>query len=66
MLASEKRDLRTTRRLFTHALGYGPGPIEVSTDRAPAFPRVLDELLPDACHVMGSTRTMPSKPITDV
>jgi transposase, IS6 family len=24
----------------------------VSTDRAPAYPRVLDELLPSACHVM--------------
>jgi transposase-like protein len=24
----------------------------VSTDRAPAYPRVLDELLPTACHVI--------------
>jgi transposase, IS6 family len=23
----------------------------VTTDRAPAYPRVLDELLPSACHV---------------
>ena len=23
----------------------------MSTDRAPAYPRVLDELLPSACHV---------------
>jgi IS6 family transposase len=49
---SEKRDLRTTRRFFTRALEHGPRPTEVSTDRAPAYPRVLDELLPAACHVM--------------
>ena len=24
----------------------------MSTDRAPAYPRVLDELLPSACHVV--------------
>jgi transposase, IS6 family len=24
----------------------------VTTDRAPAYPRALDELLPAACHVM--------------
>ena len=27
-------------------------PTEVTTDRAPAYPRVLDELVPEACHVM--------------
>jgi transposase-like protein len=27
-------------------------PTEVTTDRAQAYPRVLDELLPTACHVM--------------
>jgi transposase, IS6 family len=52
VLVSEKRDLAATRRFFTRALGHGPGPTEVSTDRAPAYPRVLDELLPAACHVM--------------
>jgi transposase, IS6 family len=51
VLVSEKRDLAATRRFFTRALEYGPGPTEVSTDRAPAYPRVLDELLPAACHV---------------
>jgi transposase, IS6 family len=52
VLVSEKWDLRTTRRFFTRALEHGPRPTEVSTDRAPASPRVLDELLPAACHVM--------------
>jgi hypothetical protein len=27
-------------------------PTEVTTDRAPAYPRVLDESVPGACHVM--------------
>ena len=37
--------------IFTHALEYGPSPTEVITDRATAYPRVLDELVPAACHV---------------
>ena len=45
-------DLAVTRRFFTRALEHGPHPVEVTTDRAPAYPRVLDELLPSACHVV--------------
>jgi transposase-like protein len=52
VLVSEKRDLTATRRFFTRALEHGPRPTEVTTDRAPAYPRVLDELLPATCHVM--------------
>jgi hypothetical protein len=44
--------LPATRRFFTRAPNDGPRPAEVSTDRAPAYPRVLDELLPSACHVV--------------
>jgi IS6 family transposase len=51
VLVSEKRDLAATRRFFTQALEHRSRPTEVSTDRAPAYPRVLDELLPSACHV---------------
>jgi transposase, IS6 family len=51
VLVSEKRDLAATRRFFIRALGHCTRPSEVSTDRAPAYPRVLDELLPAACHV---------------
>ncbi len=36
---------------FTRALAVGVRPSEVTTDRAPAFPRVLDEQLPAALHV---------------
>jgi transposase, IS6 family len=52
MLVSEKRDLAATRQFFTRALEHGSHPTEVSTDRAPAYPRVLDELLPAAYHVV--------------
>jgi transposase-like protein len=51
VLVTEKRDLAATRRFFTQALDHGPSPAEVSTDRAPTYPRMLDELLPSACHV---------------
>ena len=51
VLVSEKRDLVATRRFFTRALENGPAPMEVTTDHAPAYPRVLDELVPAACHV---------------
>jgi transposase-like protein len=52
VLISEKRDLTATRRFFTRALEHGPRPTEVTTDRAPAYPRVLDELIPSTCHVV--------------
>jgi transposase-like protein len=51
VLASSKRDLAATRRFFTQALGHAPRPSEVTTDRAPTYPRVLDALLPAAHHV---------------
>jgi transposase-like protein len=51
VLVSEKRDHAATRRFFTRALNHSPRPTEVNTDRAPAYPRVLDELLPSACHI---------------
>jgi transposase-like protein len=51
VLVTEKRDLAATRWFFTHALNHSPRPTEVNTVRAPGYPRVLDELLPSACHV---------------
>jgi IS6 family transposase len=51
VLVAEKRDLAATRRFFTRALGHGTHPAEVSTDRAPTYPRVLDELLPATFHI---------------
>ena len=51
VLVSEKRDMAATRQFFTRALEHGPSPTEVTTDRAAAYPRVLEELVPAACHV---------------
>jgi transposase, IS6 family len=51
VLVSEKRDLAATRRFFTRALDHGTHPSAVTTDKAPAYPRVLDELVPAACHI---------------
>jgi hypothetical protein len=51
VLVSEKRDLAATRRFFIRALDHGRCPSEVTTDRAAAYPRVIEELFPAACHV---------------
>jgi IS6 family transposase len=59
VLVSEKRDLAATRRFFSQALEHGPHPTEVSTDRAPAYPRVVDELMPIACHIVEQYATNP-------
>ena len=40
----------STRRFFTRALRYGPSPVEVTTDKAGPYLRVLDELAPNAMH----------------
>jgi transposase, IS6 family len=51
VLVSEKRDLAAARRFFIRALRHGSQPAEVTTDRAPAYPRVLEELAPTGCHI---------------
>jgi transposase, IS6 family len=51
VLVSEQRDLAATRRFFTRALGHGSRPSAVTTDKAPAYPRVRDELVSAACHL---------------
>jgi transposase-like protein len=47
-LVAENRDMAATRRFFTRALEHGPQPAEVTTDRAAAYPRVLEDLVPAA------------------
>jgi hypothetical protein len=44
-------DLVATRQFFIRALDHGPSPTEVSTDRPSTYPRVIEELIPAACHV---------------
>jgi transposase, IS6 family len=52
VLLSTRRDLAAARRFFTRALRTGTIPAEVTTDRAPVYPRVLDELIPSALHTV--------------
>src|SRR5213595_1607614 len=43
---------QAARRFFTRALRASAAPAEVTTDRAPVYPRVLDELVPSALHTV--------------
>jgi transposase-like protein len=52
VLVSQRRDGKAARAFFARALSHGPSPVEVTTDRAPVYPRVLDELAPGARHVL--------------
>jgi transposase-like protein len=52
VLLSPRRDLGAARLFFTRALRAGTVPVEVTTDRAPVYPRVLDELVPSALHAV--------------
>ena len=49
-MLSTRRDLAAARRFFTRALRAGTIPAEVTTGRAPVYPRLLDELIPSALH----------------
>jgi transposase-like protein len=51
VLLSERRDTAAARRFFVRALRFGPVPVEVTTDAAGPYLRVLDELVPTALHV---------------
>ena len=52
VLLSVRRDLAAARLFFARALRAGTVPAEVTTDRAPVYPRVLDELIPSALHIV--------------
>ena len=51
VLLTEHRDTAAAQRFFVRALRHGPVPVEVTTDKAAAYLRVLDELVPAAAHV---------------
>jgi IS6 family transposase len=51
VLLSEQRDTAAARQFFTRALRHGPAPVEVTTDKAGPYLRVVDELVPGAAHV---------------
>jgi transposase-like protein len=46
-----RRDAAAAREFFTRALCVGPPPVEVTTDRAPVYLRVIDAFVPAARHV---------------
>ena len=52
ILLSQRRDAPAARAFFTRAMRFGPAPIEVTTDRAPVYPRVIDDLVPGARHAL--------------
>ncbi len=51
VLVSTRRDAAAARQFFARALRAGPLPVEVTTDRAPVYPRVVEDLVPAARHV---------------
>ena len=52
VVLSERRDGAAARAFFTRALTRGPAPAEVTTDRAPLYPRVLNDLVPGGRHIL--------------
>jgi transposase, IS6 family len=51
VLVSARRDAKAARRCFQQAIGATKiTPVEVTTDLAPVYPAVLEELLPAAWH----------------
>jgi transposase, IS6 family len=51
VLVSTRRDAAAVRRYFSSALRFGPGPVEVVTDHAPAYPQIVDKMAPEARHI---------------
>jgi transposase, IS6 family len=51
VLVSPRRDAKEAHRFFERAMDVTKvTPVEVTTDQAPVYPAVLDELLPAAWH----------------
>ena len=50
-VVSARRDAKAAHRFFEQAIGATKiTPVEVTTDKAPVYPAVLEELLPAAWH----------------
>jgi transposase, IS6 family len=50
VLVSARRNAEAARAFFARALHCATAPVEVTTDRAPVYPSVLDALVPAARH----------------
>jgi hypothetical protein len=53
VLLSTKRDRTAAARYSSVPCRQGRVPVEITTDRKASFPRVLDELLPAALHIVA-------------
>ena len=51
VMVSPRRNAAAARAFFTTALRLGPTPCELTTEKAPVYPRVVDEAVPSALHV---------------
>jgi transposase, IS6 family len=51
VLVSTRRNAPAARSFFARALRLGPVPVEFVTDRAPAYPQIVDEMAPAARHI---------------
>ncbi|MGZ4618317.1 MAG: DDE-type integrase/transposase/recombinase [Frankiaceae bacterium] len=60
MIRSPKRDKKAARRFFTRALAGATSPTEVTTDQAPAYPRVVEDVTRRHLCPPTATRTCPS------
>jgi IS6 family transposase len=59
--AVARRDLARGPAVLHPGAARGHDPGEVTTDRAPAYPRVLDELIPSALHTIERHANNPIK-----
>jgi len=65
VFVSTRRDAAAARRFFERAIGSTKvTPVEVVTDRAAVYPRVLDELAPAAWHRTEQYANNRMRPIT--
>jgi len=64
VLATDEPDAAAARRFFIRALQRVPRPVEVTTDKAAAYPSLLEELLPAARHVTEGYAHNRVEPIT--
>jgi transposase, IS6 family len=51
VLVSTRRNAPAARSFLAGTLRLGPVPVEVMTDRAPAYPQIVDEMAPAARHI---------------
>jgi transposase, IS6 family len=51
VLVSPRRNAAAARAFFTTALHCGATPSEITTDKAPVYPRVVADLVPAALHI---------------